>query len=443
MRIVVRALALSLALAPFAAPAQDSVFPGGILGSGSRFRLRAELKANYRDSAFDSLTVGGTGLPFAVVLSTPSADRSIELSNVALTVESDLTTGIFAKAVVHIGDLYNRNPTSSDDRIALREAFVRFGKKLESLQSQKQNGGLYVQAGKFPRFTKQIVRRMESYGLWGTAVGRLEEVGLEAGGTLGSVFYFRAAAGNGNPVFLRDVNALAGDNGTPERQVGSTTAPVYGSGFPILYDTKSNDVSFSGRFQYGGGLGMRFNFGDRDRDGIDILGWYYTRKMEACSRIRGTSYCGDLGILDAFTKRLPFEGDKKKEWGVNADMRFGPVHFYAQYVKQEIANLPRKGYEAEASYRLPLNGLFASGDTSLFNWIEPVVRYSKIDNDFANTPGYPAPSVTWDWTKLDYGVRIGVMRGVDVTVEWTKQDAKAAARTLHPDEFLTTLRASF
>ncbi len=148
----------------------------------------------------------------------------------------------------------------------MREAFVRFGKKWEALKEMPGTTA-YLELGKAPRFSKQIIRRLESYGLWGTAVGRFEETGAEAGGSFGSHVYWRASATGGTPLYFRDVNALAGDNGTPERTVGSTVPVVYGSGIPILYDTMGTDVNFSGRFQLGGGLGLRFNWGENSRDG--------------------------------------------------------------------------------------------------------------------------------------------------------------------------------
>src|SRR6185295_5146338 len=158
----------------------------------------------------------------------------------------------------------------------------------------------YGEIGKAPRFTKPRVRRLESYGLWSTAVGRFEELQVELGGSVGRNVYWRAAVASGNPLFFRDPNALAGDNGTPERQPGpagqpSTPHPIYQSGFPILYDTKSNDLSSYGRPQIGVGLGARFLHADGD--GWDVLAWYFRRKLEDRVALRGTSYFGDIKLL--------------------------------------------------------------------------------------------------------------------------------------------------
>jgi hypothetical protein len=121
----------------------------------------------------------------------------------------------------------------------------------------------------------------------------------------------------------------------------------------------------------------------------------------------------------------------------------GGFSVFGQYVRQEIAGLVRKGYEVEASYRFLTNGLFAVGDQPWFNWIQPAVRVSRIDNDFSTPAGFLAPSFAWDWSKLDFGLRFGIVRNVDLTVEYARHDMRTKATVLHPDELLVTLRAGF
>lgn len=426
------------------AAAQDSMLGGSspfVSGTGT-FRLRVEIKAAFRDSRDLSITVPNTGTPFPIVMRTVDPGASVEIPNLGLTLEADLTPDIFARAVVNVLDLYNRNPTSSADRIQLREAFVRFGKKVETLRIEEATS-FYLQLGKAPRFSKQIVRRLESYGLWGTAVGRFEETGAEAGGSFGPHVYWRASATGGTPLFFRDPNALAGDNGTPERTVGSTTPVVYNSGFPILYDTMAPDASGSGKFQVGGGAGFRWNWGASGRDGVDVLAWIFHRELSDRASIHGSFYGGDLRLLQGDGISLPFEGNEKLEWGVNVEARFGPVHFFGQAVKQDIAYLWRQGYEAELSWRIPLPGLFASGDQSVVNWVEPAVRISNIDNLWENPPGFVAPSVSWNWIKYDFGVRVGIVRGLDLTAEYARHDATTRRGFVHPDEWLVTVRTAF
>ena len=446
MRRIFIAMTLCAAAAASTAPAasaQDSLLGADALATDSgRFRLKVEMKVNARTSSALEFPVGNTGAPFPVLLATVSPHTSAELSNIALTAEGDVTSGILARVVVHFLDLYNRNPTSSAERVTVREAFVRFGKKWESLKEMPGTTA-YLELGKAPRFSKQIARKLESYGLWGTAVSRFEETGAEAGGSFGPHVYWRASATGGTPLFFRDVNALAGDNGTPERTIGSTTPIVYGSGFPILYDTMATDTGLSGRFQLGGGVGLRFNWGESRRDGIDLLGWYFRRDLADRVSLDGTFYSGDIRLLQGFLVALPVNGTEKREYGVNLEARFGPVHLFAEGVKQSIAGLEREGYEAELSVRIPLPGLFASGDQSVVNWIEPAVRVSYIDNLFDAPPGFIAPSVGWDWRKYDFGLRVGIVRGLDLTVEYSRNEATSKKGVLKPDEGLLTLRAAF
>lgn len=444
MQRVPRAIVLAFVLlrAP-AAPAQDSLLGAGALATDSgAFRLKVEMKANARTSTSLDFLVANTGTAPPIVMQTVSPHTSAEISDIELTAEGDLTPDLFARVVVHFLDLYNRNPTSSAERIQVREAFVRFGKKWEALKEMPGTTA-YLELGKAPRFSKQIARRLESYGLWGTAVNRFEETGAEAGGSFGPHVYWRASATGGTPVFYRDVNALAGDNGTPEHAALSTTPAVYGSGFPILYDTMATDVGVSGRFQLGGGAGLRFNWGESRRDGVDLLGWYFRRGLADRVSLRGTFESGDLGLLVGPPVPLPVSGTEKHEYGVNLEARFGPVHFFGQGVKQSIAGLDREGYEIELAVRIPLPGLFASGDQPVVNWIEPVVRASYIDNLFDLPAGFLTPSVGWDWRKYDFGFRLGIVRGLDLTVEYSRNEAVARRSVLHPDEGLLTLRAAF
>ncbi len=429
------------------AAAQDSILAGAspFVSSSGALRLKVEIKTAFRDSRDLSITVPGTGLPFPVVMRTVDPGASVELPNLGFTLEADLTPDIFTRAVVNVLDLYNRNPTSSADKVQLREAFVRFGRKVDTLKAA-DGTTLYAEVGKFPRFTKQVVRRLESYGLWGTAVGRFEETGAELGGTFGSHVYWRASATGGTPLFFRDPNALAGDNGTPERTVGSTTPVVYNSGFPIFYDTIAPDVVGSGKLQLGGGVGFRWNWGESGRDGVDVLAWYFQRSLADRTALHGTFYGAELKILQGPNGVfLPFDADdpRKREWGVNVEARFGPVRFFGQAVKQDIAYLWRQGYEAELSWRIPLPGLFASGDQPVVNWIEPDVRVSYVDNLWENPAGYVAPSTGWNWIKYDFGARVGIVRGLDLTAEYARHDATTRRGFVHPDEWLVTLRAAF
>jgi hypothetical protein len=449
-----RLILLCLFVPVAAAVAQEpSPAPSPSPAAQRRFRLGGELKAHFRHTAFEEVK---DQFPFPdfflppgqteVFERTASKGSSLEVSTFNLIGEGDFTPDISARLEVHFLDLYNRNPTTSDDRIALREAWIRFGHKYEALDPAPRTS-FYAEIGKAPRFTKPRLRRLESYGLWSTAVGRFEELQLELGGSVGRNLYWRGAVANGNPLFFRDPNALSGDNGTPERIPSPTPRPVSGqhpiieSGFPILYDSKANDFNLSGRFQAGAGLGYRAK-DEKDTQAVDVLAWYFHRTLADAAPIRGSFYLGDLTLLRGVLIPLSFSGRNKSEYGLNLEARRGDWRLFAQYVHQDIAKLVRRGFEVELAWQIPLNGLFASGDQSVINWIQPVFRFSNIGNKFEVPFNYPAPSVGFDWRKYDLGVRVGVIRGIDFTAEYSRHDM-IVPPTLHPDELLLTFRAAF
>ena len=418
-------------------------------GEGRRFRLGGEVKVNFRDSDFlefklafpfpDSFIPEGED---GVYMRTPAAGNSFELQNVSLVAEMEWAPTLRGRAVIHVNDLYNRNPTSSAERIVVREAWLLMGRRAEALREQ-EGTSVFLLLGKAPRFTKQLDRRLESYGLWGTAVGRFEQIQAQVGGSLGRYVYWRAHAANGNPLFMRDPNSLAGDFGTPETVPGNVH-PIYESGFPILYDTQAQDVNLSGNVELGGGLGLRFLDAD-GRNGLDLLGWYFRRDMEDKARIHGSYYEGDLEMLrGAGGVALPYHGREKEEYGANLQARLAGLRVFGQLVWQTLAGLEREGVELEVAYRFPLPGLFAAGDTPVINWIQPAVRYSEIDDKFAADRTFVTPSFFWDWVKIDAGVRVGIVRGVDVTLEYARNEMRLlTGRKLYPDEALVTLRYAF
>lgn len=432
-----------VALFATASPRASAQEGGGLSTADGRFRLRGEVKLHFRDSEDVSVRIGSMG-GMDVLERTVDPGGSFEVSTVNLVGEGELTKDLFAKVEIHFIDLYNRNPTSTSDEVRVREAWLRFGRRADGLRLP-EGTTFYLQAGKAPRFAKQLTRRLESYGLWGTAVNRFEEIGVEAGGSFGKHVYWRAAVANGNPLFMRDPNALAGDNGTPDRtNLDRLDDSPYNSGFPILYDAQANDARLNGKAQGGGGLGLRFASED-GRRGIDLLGWVFHRKLAASVPIEGTIYGGDIDIVDDVPPGTPgwLEDADKTEAGVNLEARWERFSLFGQYVHQDVGGLVRSGYEVEASYRIPTNGLFAIGDQPWFNWIQPAIRLSRIDNDFTAPAGMLAPSFAWDWTKVDFGLRFGIVRNVDLTVEYARHDMRTKATVLHPDELLVTLRAGF
>jgi len=441
------------------APAQDE--PVVVAGeapampeSPRQFHLGAEVKTHFRHSTEVAVPVL---FPFPESFLAPGQTRvfertvargsSFEVSTVNINGDAEFTPHIRAGLQVSINDLYERNPTSSDDRVFLRKAWLRFGQKREPLDPSAEGREFYLQFGKFSRFTRPVGRQLESWGLWGTAVGRFEELQLEAGGSLGGNLYWRAQLANGNPLFFRDPNALAGDNGTPERQPQpgprpvTGVHPIYESGFPILYDAKAQDLNVDGNFQYGLGLGFRSGGGEAST-ALDLLGFYVQRKLEREASIRGSFYLGDETLLQGVLFPLPFSGDQKKEYGVNLQARAGRLRAFAQVIGQDIESLKRQGVEVELAWHVDLPAPFVSGDTPVLTWIRPVIRFSSIDNKFEVPALNPAPSLGWDWRKIDIGVRLGVVADVDLTAEYSLNSMRVPPRE-HPNEFLVTLRAAF
>ena len=369
------------------APAAEA--PAQVTG-GLKLRWGLEAKASYRDSDDlrlvnphpfppEQLPVGQT----KAFLQTVDPGRHFELSNLALTFDAVWSATVVAHAKVDFIQLYDRNPTSSDSNVDVDELWLRLGR--DPARPAPGFAG-YAKLGKLAHFERQNDRHLESYGLVATAFNRFEDQGLELGLDFGKYFYLRWSATQGNPVFIRDPNALAGDNGTPERspQVRNPDPPLH-SGFPIFYDAEVEDVDLSGKLEYGGGLGFRL--GDPTaRRGADVLVWGYQRKLAKSTPIHGSFYGGDLDLLDGpgdnGTFSLPITDDEKREVGGNIWLYRSGLSLFAQYVDQDLAGMQRVGLEAELAWQLELPLVWAAGERQLFPSIAPAVRYSHLDPRF-------------------------------------------------------------
>jgi hypothetical protein len=375
----------------------------------------------------------------AVFEQTVSPGTSLEVSVASIIFDLTPAEAVTGRIKINFIDLYNRNPTSTDQTVDVKEAWMLFGHRTDFMQTAEGKGA-YVLFGKAPKFERQPDRNLESYGLCETAFNRFEDIQLQAGGNFGHA-YWRAQVSDGNPVFFRDPNALAGDNGSDDLRLPNPELHL-NSGFPIIYDAEVEEVGFH-EPEAGGGLGIRFQ-NEANDDGIDVLGFYYHRKLANHVDLRGTFYGGDLDLLDGTGGiGLPIKGNDKKEYGGNVDFRKAGLHAFGQYVHQEVAGLKRNGLEVEALYRFSQPAVFATGGKQLFTSLQPVFRYSQIDNLFVGPRIFMAPSMFWDWKKYDVGVRLGVVQGVDVTAEYAINRIKTAVSTLSENEFLSTLRARF
>ncbi len=442
----------ALALVPHPGAAQEELAapPAPVL----ELRWGFEVKAHARDSESSRLA---SPFPFTpdqlppgqsrAFLDTVDAGRHFEFSTLTLFFEAERGPSLAARAKLDVIDLYDRNPTSTDHEIDLDEAWVRLGR--ESVPAGfPQSGGGHVRIGKFGKFERQNDRHLESYGLVATAFNRFEDAGIELGLDLGRHVYLRGSATQGNPVFLRDPNALAGDNGTPERRrPRPDNVPELGSGVVILYDAEIEDLDFD-EVELGAGLGVRTG----DGAGVwsfDVLAWGYRRELAETVTLEGTFYGGDLDLLDGPElpppyprASLPISGNDKEELGVNVWLYRGGLSFFGQVVDQEIAGMDRRGFEGEAAWRIELPLVWAVAGRQLLPAVAPAARYSKLEPEFDGGGPFPAPSVRWEWEKWDLGVRLAIVSGADLTLEYSSHRFFVPSLREHHsnDEFLATLR---
>jgi hypothetical protein len=399
---------------------------------------KTEIRADYRWSKDERLA---RPFPPGAALATPDPGSHLEVNVADLELKLEYCEFFEAYAKVHAQAKHRRNPTTTDKQIDADELWVRFGPKPEIL-ARPEKTSFFVQAGKFPKMERQPVRLLESYGLAATSFNRFEDVQLLIGGTVGRNFYWRAQAANGNPLFMRDPNALAGDNGVPD-QILRGEQPELGSGFPILYNAETEDLVFdTSHMQLGEALGYRWQREDETM-GFDVIVFHYKRDLADTVKLTGTVYGGDLDLLvvkgsevgSAIDRGLPITSDNKEEYGARFYGEWGNATAIAQMTWQDVAGLKREGWELEAGYRIPLTLGFLES-------IQPAVRVSNLDNHFIGHPQYPATSVRWDWRKYDAGVRVGLKHGLDVTMEYATHDTFNAAGRVPIDlsEVLVTLR---
>lgn len=406
------------------------------------FSHRLEIRANYRNSDDEDFPLRFPFTPDQLppgrtqgFMETPDPGTHFDLSVASLQLDATWGDWIAARAKVHFRDLYRANPTSSDRAIDADELFVRIGQNPEFL-GRPEKTSFFLQAGKFPKMERQPTRLLETYGLAATAFNRLEDVQVMAGGTVGRNLYWRLTASNGNPVFFRDPNVLAGDNGTPEL-LQRNPVTTFGSGFPILYNAEVEGLFFdTSHVQFGQAIGYRWQREDETL-GFDVIAFHYDRELAQEEDLTGTFYGGDLDLLDGLRGfSLPITDDRKKEYGARLYAEWRGATGTFQFTKQRLAGMQREGWEGELGYRF---------DVSLgpIHSIQPAVRVSGLTNRFRGPAQFPSPSVWWNWGKIDAGVRIGLPYKLDLTVESTRHQVGVpvtAPRDLQLRETLVTLR---
>ena len=408
------------------------------------YGLKVEVRANDRNSNEakfplrtpfppENLPIGQkTGFEETV-----NAGNHAELSVANIQLDAGYGQLFAARVKFHAQDKYRRNSTTEDRQTDADELWIRFGPKPDFLD-RTPGTSFFIQAGKAPKMERQPTRLLESYGLASTAFNRFEDVRLLGGGSVGRNLYWRLDLANGNPFYFRDPNALAGDNGVSALLQPNPDPPLK-SGFPILYNAEVEGYFFNtSHLQFGQGVGYKWQRDDQTF-GFDVLAFHYKRTMPFEEDLTGTFYGADIDLLDGpevpgLHFGLPIHGDNKEETGGRLYLEWHGLTTNAQYTHQEAAGLGRNGWEVESGYQ--------------FNWeigplrfIQPAARWSGLQPDFraAADKRYPAPSVWWPWTKIDYGVRIGFVYGLDLTVEHAKHNV-GSPRKLDLGETLVTLR---
>ena len=371
----------------------------GLTQADRRFDIQLESKAHYRSSEQNRFPVN---FPFPTdvlpegetraALETVDEGDHFELSTINLSGKWQISDKLSANLKIDFIDRYDRNPTSSDNEVDLDRAIFRYGNRYAPLRLPSNND-FYAQIGKFGKFERQGARRTESYGLVSTAFNRLEDSGIEFGFDLASGFYGKLSWTTGNPVFIRDPNALAGDNGRDDEPITPENRnPELKTGIVILYDAEVEDFDLGSDSEQGLGLGYRWQAPEPSH-ALDILAFAYQRNLADERDINGSFYGADLDLFDLSEVvgaeeeiALPFSGNDKNEYGVNIWYNNNQFALFGQYVFQDLAGLERDGYELELSY--------------VVDWIVdfvPIIRYSQLDNHFTGDGRFPAPSVWWDW----------------------------------------------
>lgn len=427
--------------------AQEGEPPSSEPSTGFDVDFGFEAKTHFRHSELERFPVS---FPFTPEMLPPGRDRAfletvdegdhLELSVFTLFADARWGENVQAHAKVDVFDLYDRNPTSEDRQVDVDEAWIRFGREWRPAVPA-EGFGAYVKVGKYPKPERQNDRHLESYGVVSTAFNRFEDLGVEVGVDLGRHVYLKASATQGNPVFFRDPNALAGDNGIDEHRRPNPD-PELKSGIPVIYDAEVEGLDADGDLELG--LAGGFRWADASgRNAFDLLLFGYRRELAETVELEGTFYGGDLDFLRGPFDDFPYpglEGDDKEEVGANLWLYLGPVSLFGQYVDQEIASLPRSGFEVEGAWALELPLRWAVGGRQLFPFVQPAVRFSSLENDFANPAVTPFPSGAWDWEKVDVGVRLGILPGIDLTAEYAANTFETAAGDGDNDEMLVTLR---
>lgn len=402
--------------------------------SNAAVDFRAELKANYRVSDDTELAIN---FPPGSAHRTVDEGAHLEVSNLALMGHWQASENWMLFGKVDVFDLYERNPTSSDHEVSIDRLFIRYGTR-HNQGLLPETTSFYGQFGKFSKFEQQLDRHLESYGLISTAFNRVEDSGVELGIDWSNGWYAKLSYTSGGPLFFRDPNALAGDNG-----VDGT--PEFEAGLPILYDAEVEGLDLDQHPETGLGLGWR-TVSHSGLTRVNVLGFAYDRELSEQEEVHGSRYGAgaDLLLLEpievggqiAEPAGLGASGDTKQEYGLNMWLYHDTTTVFLQAVHQDVANLKRDGWELEVARAFSTaQGLRALG----IKQVVPALRYSNLNNAFSSDPLYPSPSVTWDWQKVDLGFTFVFNKALKITMEYAYNDFIRKQRHEQNNEFLATL----
>ncbi len=409
------------------------------------FSFSIETRAHVRDSEGNDFPIN---FPTNAALKTVDPGTNLEISTVTLRSDIDYKDLLRLRLRVQLIDLYDRNSTSDDSKIDVDEYSLRIGTEVPAGETPVNDArNIYLKLGKFGKFERQRDRHLESYGLVSTAFNRFEDLGLEIGFDISPHVYVKGSLTSGNPLFIRDPNALAGDNGTSDFL--RKRDPKLNNGVVILYDAEVENLQFDHEFaEIGLGLGVRFVNPEATRY-LDFLLFAYERDLKREAKLFGTLYGGDLDVLDAPGPNTfqdgevvlnGLTGDYKREYGASLWIYLDDFAVFGQFVQQDVGGLDREGWEVEVSRKYFMPETLSIRGVPILISITPVIRYSIIDPDFTGPGDFPAPSTFWEWEKVDIGVKFGIMRGLDVTVEYAFNEFVRSGRDEENNEWLTTLR---
>jgi len=417
-----------------------------LAASKSGFQFELQTTVNFRKSSDNKFAVSFPFPPEALpvgessaFLQTVDSGKHFEVSNISLKGAWKINNDWRMLFKYDVIDLYDRNPTSGDQKSDLDIFLFRYGAK-SSTKRQLVSKDHYFQIGKFEKFERQNDRHLQSYGLVSNAFNRFEDAGLEFGYNFNKNVYLKASLTTGNPVFIRDSNALAGDNGTDDRRTPPNNPdPKLKSGIVILYDAEIEHFNLSADPEFGLGLGYRTQGKDKSWQS-DLLVWGYKRDLAKERNLHGTFYGADLDLLDgAAGFGLPTTDDKKHDVGANYWLYKDELTLFAQYVRQDLAGLIRTGKEIELSYRFPLPVNWVVAGKPFIKNISPAIRYSTLETEFSANNGFPAPSVAWDWKKVDLGFTVDFPAKVSLTFEYNINDFETKNGVKNNNELLISL----